>query len=107
MRRILVFLLSFSFTLNASPASAITFGEEVVSASSEFPSVVSIWYTTATTQEPIFYCTGTLIEVDIVLTAAHCVEEVGVYYIKYGANLRKDSFLRPVSSTWKNWNTNS
>ena len=93
--------------LLSNSAKAITFGEEIISASSEFPSVVSIWYTTSTSEEPFFYCTGTLIEYDIVLTAAHCVEEVGVYYIKYGANLRKDSFLRPVSATWKSPNYSS
>ena len=89
------------------PALAITFGEEILSASSEYPSVVSIWYTTSSAEDPRFNCTGTLIENDIVLTAAHCVKEIGVYYIKYGANLRKDSYLRPVSGTWRSPNYSS
>jgi secreted trypsin-like serine protease len=101
-------VLSILFcSLLSSPAQAITFGEEVMSASSEYPSVVSIWYTTSITQDPIFYCTGTLIENDIVLTAAHCVEEVGVYFIKYETNLRKDSYFREVSATWKSPNYSS
>ena len=90
-----------------SPAMAITFGEEILNASSEFPSVVSIWYTENATENPDFICTGTLIEEDIVLTAAHCVLEKGVYSIKYGTNLRKDGFLREVSSTWKSPNYSS
>ena len=105
--RIFLLLSVLLSGLLSDPAKAITFGEEVMSASSSFPSVVSIWYTTSTSEEPIFYCTGTLIESDIVLTAAHCVEDAGVYFIKYGANLRKDSYLRTVSATWKSPNYSS
>ena len=106
-KKIIVLAIFFSLLLNSSPSQAITFGEEVLSGSSSYPSVVSIWYTTSTTETPSFICTGTLIENDIVLTAAHCVLEKGVYYIKYGTDLRKDSFLRPVSSTWKSPNYSS
>ena len=106
-KKIVAIALFLSLLLNTSPSNAITFGEEVLSASIDYPSVVSIWYTTSSSQDPYFYCTGTLIESDIVLTAAHCVEEVGVYYIKYGTNLRKDSYLREVSATWKSPNYSS
>ena len=103
----IVVVIFFTLLLNLAPSQAVTFGEEVISASNDYPSVVSIWYTTSTSQDPIPYCTGTLIESDIVLTAAHCVEEVGVYFIKYGTDLRKDSYFRPVSATWKSPNFSS
>ena len=106
-KKIIPVAVFFSLLLNLTPSQAVTFGEEVISASNEYPSVVSIWYTTSISQDPIPYCTGTLIESDIFLTAAHCVEEVGVYFIKYGTDLRKDSYFRPVSAVWKSPNFSS
>jgi hypothetical protein len=52
--RIFLLLSVLLSGLLSDPAKAITFGEEVMSASSSFPSVVSIWYTTSTSEEPIF-----------------------------------------------------
>ena len=84
-------VLSILFcSLLSSPAKAITFGQEVLSASSEYSYVVSIWHTDSPQIPPSFTCTGTLIEPTVVLSAAHCLTDdrgalrIGAFFVKYG-----------------------
>jgi hypothetical protein len=97
-------LLAFSLLLGHLPFSnAITFGEEVIEGSTSFPSVISIWYSKSVQDSPEFICTGTVIQVDVVLTAAHCVLNTGFYFIKIGVDrLDEETQLIPVSATWRN-----
>ena len=91
-------LLSF-----AIPASGITFGREVTDAATSYPSVVSIWEAENADEDAYPVCTGTLITNRIVLTAAHCIDSSGLYFVQYGADqLFDDVDLLPVSATWKN-----
>lgn len=96
----LIFSLSFS---NLNPIYAITFGKKVTNGSEAYPSVVSIWYLEDADAESQSICTGTLIEPRIVLTAAHCVLNSGLYFVQYGADQISDEIaLFQVSATWKN-----
>ena len=88
----------------ASSANAVTYGSEVTSASESAPWVASIWYapSPADYYDPQFICSGTLIEQDVVLTAAHCVLSKGFYFVKLGADrLSDDVPLREISAVWK------
>ena len=71
-------LLSF-----AIPASGITFGREVTNGSTAYPSVVSIWTADNAEDDARLQCSGTLITSRIVLTAAHCVNSTGLYFVQY------------------------
>ena len=105
MRRLLAILVAGSTILGGTilPSAAITFGNEVSSASSQYPSVVSIWYSENASEDPGFICTGTLIQRRVVLTAAHCIFPTGLVYIKYGADqLDEELPLYSVSAVWRN-----
>lgn len=97
-----VAVASFLFS-HVLPASAITFGEEVISASTDYPSVISIWHKESLSDTPRFICTGTAIQTKIVLTAAHCVLNKGFYYVKAGVDrLEDESKFISVPATWRN-----
>ena len=105
MKRALAGLVATSVLLVSTifPSSAITFGKEIVNASDAYPSVVSIWYAEDADSKPEFICTGTLIQIRVVLTAAHCVLTSGLYYVRYGADqLDENVQLLDVDATWRN-----
>ena len=105
MRRLLAVLMAIAsiLALTISPSSAITFGREVTNGSTSYPSVVSIWMAEDAEDDARLQCSGTLITNRIVLTAAHCVNSTGLYFVQYGADqLYDDIDLLEVAATWKN-----
>jgi trypsin len=97
MKRLLL-VLTISLTCLVSVpdgVSAVTYGDPVESPQVDFPEVVPIWVGGKT------LCTGTLIQQQVVLTAAHCIYgEPGPFQISVGAKTLNSGSLIDVDATW-------
>lgn len=94
-------LMGLALTSVPVPANAVTFGQEETSASTQFPWVVPVIYFEKDATEPSGLCTGTLIRLDVVLTAAHCIPSEGFFEIKYGITALEESDKNySVKATW-------
>ena len=105
MKKVFFTTLVFAMiSLVSQRAEAVTYGEPVLKPSKMFPSVVSVWFDNSKSGDPKkskFLCTATLIESNVALTAAHCIQGLkGNWYVAIGADrLGKGRFI-PVDAVW-------
>ncbi len=86
----------------AAPASAVTFGSNVVRPSATVPWAVSVYWSPDAGTAPQFICSGTALSNREVMTAAHCVEDRGFYYVKIGADVLSRGRLVPLEAVREN-----
>lgn len=104
MKKALATALCFSLLSIPAPSHSVVFGEEVLDAATEYPWVASIWIDLDeySWETPRRVCSGSLIAPDIVLTAAHCVLDRGLYYVQVGSDtMNAKGELIEVSAVWK------
>src|SRR3954464_4050109 len=65
----------------AAPASAVTYGKVVASPATSAPWALSLWRGARAKGAISFRCTATAIAPQVVVTAAHCVQDKGFYYL--------------------------
>lgn len=100
--KIVVALASFCSTLlSISNAKAITYGDPVLSASTQYPEVISLWTEDEIDGELGAICTATLIEQQIAVTAAHCVRgNEGNLWAEVGTDRLGEGRLIRISGEW-------
>lgn len=85
-----------------SDANAITYGDPVADAAGLYPEVISIWEEDYD-GELKHTCTATLVEQQIAITAAHCVQSADSdLYVEVGAQILGEGRTIPVSASWYN-----
>ena len=91
-------------SLISQRAEAVTYGTTVLKPSKTFPSVVSVWLDKSKSGDPeesAFICTATLIESNVALTAAHCIQGLkGNWYVAVGADSLGPGRIIPVDAVW-------
>lgn len=90
-----------------SVGQAVTYGTPVLNASTAFPEVVSVWYDsegTGQSDKAEFICTATLIEQQVAVTAAHCIQGFsgGDWYVEVGADELGKGERHAVDAVWFN-----
>jgi hypothetical protein len=83
-------------------SNGITYGEEVLDAAQSVPWVVVVESFGPEEESPSSFCSGTLVDRDIVLTAAHCIPTFGSFRIRYGISTftESDNFYS-VQGAWR------
>jgi hypothetical protein len=86
----------------AGTARAVTYGDPVPNANAAYPEVISLW-TTDYYGELKHTCTATLIEQQVAITAAHCLQgDDAQRYVEVGATVLGEGRKIAVSSSWYN-----
>lgn len=104
MKKTLVAALGISLLAIPGPSHSVVFGDEVLDAAIEYPWVASIWIDLdqLSWDTPKRVCSGSLIAPDIVLTAAHCVFDRGLYSVQVGSDtMNSEGEFIEVSAVWR------
>jgi secreted trypsin-like serine protease len=95
-----IFALLAVLSVGNSTVRAVTYGEPVVDAAATFPEVISVW----AVESPGFLnrvCTAVLVEQQIAVTAAHCVQPFRLgLFVEVGATKLGEGRSIPVQVSW-------
>lgn len=80
------------------PAGAVTYGSVVAAPSRTIPWLLPLYYSSNGTTDAGFICSSSALSSGAVLTAAHCVQQPGFYYVLVGADTLSGGQLVPVEA---------
>ncbi len=95
-------VVTFNLIAFITPTSAVTYPNEINDAGTSFPYVASLWYSDDEGDSWNQFCSGTLIESDLILTAAHCARYARANSgLMIAAQVGSDTFeADPSSDGW-------
>ena len=83
------------------PSRAVVSGDYVLKPQTEVPWILSIWVAPNEEIAPKFICSASLIEPQLILTAAHCFQGIsGTFFVEYGAKKLGQGTLVPIDAYW-------
>lgn len=85
---------------STATVGAVTYGDDVPDAPSRYPEVASLW-STDYFDGIVHKCSATLIEQQVAITAAHCIQgDTSQKYLEVGASILGQGRKIPVLATW-------
>lgn len=94
--------LALTAVVAPGPAQAVTYGSYVTSPTTSAAWVLSIYHSSSPTRAPEFICTASALNPRVIMTAAHCVQEDGFYFVRVNGAILGKGTLIPIEAIFDN-----